>query len=608
MEQTISLKQNSLVLYKEHPAQIKHVGDKIEIKLESGKTLKVRVKDVTLLHPGPLKSLADLHSPHGDIKTAWELLVGETTTLTELAELIYDEYTPSTAWAVWQLLAEGIYFKGKFEAIQACTEVEVNKTLAAKEAKASEKVVWREFIERVRNRQVLPEDSHYLREVEDLALERRDKSRLLRELNLTETAEVAHTLLLKLKYWTKEVNPYPQRFQLPITSSEIILPELGQEKRVDLTHLPAFAIDDAGSKDPDDALSLDGQRLWVHIADVAALVAPDSPLDIEARTRGANLYLPEKTIGMLPSQTTQILALGLSDISPALSFGLDLAVDGTVSDIEVVPSWIKVQRLSYEQAETQLSEQPFQSLYQIGQRHQAQRLAHGAIEIDLPEVKVRVVEGEVIIKPLLPLKSRDLVREAMLLTGKSMADFALNHSIPFPFTSQKSPTEQETFADTMSGMFARRRTLKRGQVKSVPSLHAGLGLETYTQITSPLRRYADLLAHQQIRAFLKGEPLLTPSEMLERIGSVEAVSGTIRQAERLSNKHWTLIYLLQHPNWQGEGILVEKRNGRGLIIIPQLDLETRMTLGRDLALDSAIQLKLKQVNLPELDAHFRIVP
>ena len=69
---------------------------------------------------------------------------------------------------------------------------------------------------------------------------------------------------------------------------------------MDLTHLPAFAIDNAWTTDPDDALSLEGtNRLWVHVADVAALVLPDTPTDIEARNRVASLYLPEMTVPML---------------------------------------------------------------------------------------------------------------------------------------------------------------------------------------------------------------------------------------------------------------------------------------------------------------------
>jgi len=597
---------NSLVLYKQRPAHVKTVGDKLEIGLEDGKTLRVRPKDITLLHPGPLNQLADLRPQRGEVKVAWELLAGSTTTLPELAELIYEQYTPVTAWATWELVDDGLYFSGTPEAIQAATPEEVAQEQTNRAAKEAEKQAWNAFLARARAGQRLPEeDDPFLREVEDLAYKRRSDSRILRELGRGETPEQAHALLLELGYWDTTVNPYPVRLELPTDPPAISLPPLPAEQRVDLTHLPAFAIDDEGSHDPDDALSLEGNRLWVHVADVAALIPPDSEADIEARARGANLYLPEGTVPMLPPQATQILALGLSEISPALSFGLDLAKDGTVEHVEVVPSRVKVQRLTYEEAITHLEEEPLRSLYQIAQTHFKQRQANGAISIDLPEVKVRVIDGQIVIKPLPALKSRDLVREAMLMTGEAIARFALSEQIPFPFSTQEPPEEGD-FTNTLAGMFARRRTLTRSQLSSVPAPHAGLGLDLYSQATSPLRRYLDLVVHQQLRAYLTGANVLTEAELLERVGAAEAITGSIRQAERLSNKHWTLVYLNNRPKWRGKGVLVDKWNSRGVILIPELDLEIRQHLRQNLPLDAEVSLTLRGVNLPELDAHFSL--
>jgi exoribonuclease-2 len=74
---------------------------KLDIQTEKGETLNVRPKDVTVLHPGPVRTLRELQAPKGEVTAAWELLAGSTTTLPELAELAYAAYTPSTAWAVW---------------------------------------------------------------------------------------------------------------------------------------------------------------------------------------------------------------------------------------------------------------------------------------------------------------------------------------------------------------------------------------------------------------------------------------------------------------------------------------------------------------------------
>ena len=66
--------------------------------------------------------------------------------------------------------------------------------------------------------------------------------------------------------------------------------------RRDLTAEPTFTVDPATARDFDDAVSAkregDGFRLWIHIADVAAHVKPDSGLDREALARANSTYAP----------------------------------------------------------------------------------------------------------------------------------------------------------------------------------------------------------------------------------------------------------------------------------------------------------------------------
>lgn len=597
--------QHSLVLYKQRAATVKSGGDKLELGLQDGKRVKVRPKDVTLLHPGPITSLTELTGQQGEIETAWELLAGETTTLEELAELIYETYTPATAWATWQLVDEGLYFYGAPDEIVVRTDTDLAHEEATRKAKTAEKAAWADFLTRVERNRIEPEDEAFLDDVIRVARNQASSSRVMRALGQTANPENAHALLLRLGFWDNSYNPYPARFNLPIIGPTGTLPELPSEDRRDLTHLPAYAIDDEDSKDPDDALFLDGNRLWVHIADVGALIAPDSPADIEARARGANLYLPEGTIPMLPLETTRQLGLGLNEISPALSFGLDLGPNGTADRVEIVPSWVRVQRLTYEAVEARLDEEPFRALHQLAQQIQARRRANAAIELELPEAKVRVTAGQVSVRPLPPLQSRDLVRDAMLLCGEALARFAQHEDIPFPYSVQPPPDEQLPL-QTLADMFAQRRLMKPSQRQNEPGLHAGLGLELYTQATSPLRRYADLVVHQQLRAYLDNRTLLTTQEVLARIGQAEAVGSSIRQVERLANKHWTLVYLKQNPNWSGQGILVERRGPRGLVLIPELDLEVTMNVPGSVTLNKPFQLTFNGMNLPLLDAYFRL--
>ncbi len=603
------LRPDSLVLYKNRPARIINLSDKkIDIQTDLGETVSVRPKDVTLLHEGPLRNWNELKPPKGELLAAWELLAGETTTLAELAELAYDGYTPATAWAVYQQLLDGLYLSGTPDALSIHSAEKVESIRATRAAKAAEERAWQSFLVRMQSGQYQPGDERYLAEVAALAVEQREQSRVLRALSREDTPQNAHALLLTTGYWAPSVNPYPQRLQVITTPPTLPLPDLPSENRRDLTSLAAFAIDDEATHDPDDAVSWDGERLWVHVADVAALVAPDSPADLEARNRGANLYLPEGMVPMLPPSATDILGLGLSDISPALSFAMHLSPIGEVVDVEIMPSWVRVTRLTYDEAEERLHEAPFAELYGLAQRCNARRFAMGAIELHLPEVKILVEDGLVSIRSLPPLRSRDLVREAMLLTGTAVAHYAQTHNLPIPYSTQDMPEEELDLSNgALSAMFAQRRLLKPSQPKTTPSPHNGLGLRAYVQATSPLRRYADLLVHQQLRAHLSGGTPLETAALVGRLAEASIGTGTIRRTERLTNTHWKLVYLLQQPDWQGVGIVVEKIGSRNLVVIPELDLETEIYGRPDLALDDVINLQLNEVTLPTLEARFRVV-
>ena len=603
----MNIPQHSLVLYKNGPARVASLGDKLEIELEDGRSLRVRPKDVLPLHPGPLRGLRELDLPPGEVEAACELLEGEQTTLPDLAELVYGAYTPAAAWATWRLLDEGLYFQGTPEAITVRPLAEVARERAAREAKAAEREAWSEFLNRARAGRCAAEDAAFLHEIEEVAWGQREQSRVLQALDCGQNPESAHGLLLRLGYWDGTVNPYPRRIGAPLAVATADLPELPDEPRLDLTGLAAYAIDDEGNLDPDDALSLDGNRLWVHIADAAALVPPDSPADREARERGATLYLPETIVPMLPAEAVPRLGLGLSEVTPALSFGLTLDADGVVTDVEIAPSRVRVQRLSYEEVELRLDEEPFRTLHELAQRHRTRRRANRAVFIDLPEVKMQVADGQVTIKPLPRSRSRVLVTEAMLMAGEAAARFALEHGLPFPFTTQDVAVgDADREPAGLAAMYALRRSLRPRQYSGQPGPHGGLGLDVYAQVTSPLRRYLDLVAHQQLRAFLRGDDPLEAQAIVERVGAAEVAARGIRRAERLSREHWTVVYLQQHPGWQGEGVLVEKRMPRGVVLIPDLALEARVKVSESVAPDSTLPLRLTGLELPAREAYFKV--
>lgn len=599
----------ALVLYKGQPALVKQIGRKIDIELAGGQVVSVRTKDFALLHPGPLRSLNDVTEIEGEPLVAWELLQGQMVNLETLCDLAFGQFTPSSAWEAWLLVDDGLLFQGTPEAIQATDAGTRNALHARREARAAEEAAWAAFKTRAESRTLLAEDGRYLDEVEAVALGQSERSRVLDLLGRSQTPEAAHAFLLNVGYWDEFVNPYPSRAGAPVTLPGSVLPDLPDEYRLDLTDMVALAIDDEGNHDPDDAISLVDDWLWVHVADVAALVAADSPADLEARSRAANLYLPEGTVPMLPVPATTQLGLGLHEVSPALSFGMKLDAQGEISDLRIAPSLVKVRRMSYDEAQAQIDSEPLASLAALSDRLRERRLARGAIEIDLPEVRVRVGEqGRVVITPLPAHRSRDLVREAMLLAGEAAGSYAIANNIPLPFTAQEAPVayEPSELLAGPAGMFAVRRTMQRSRQQTSPAPHAGLGLEVYVQATSPLRRYLDLVVHQQLRAHLQGAEPLSQSDILLRVGSVEEPAAAVRQAERLSIGHWTCVYLLQNPSWQGQGVVADERNGQYTLIIPELGIETHQRLKGSTPMNALVDLELTGVDLPQREATFRV--
>jgi len=603
------LRPDNLVLYKQRAARIVTAGDKkIDIKTEDGQSHSVRPKDVTFLHAGPLRSLNELKPVKGEVMAAWELLAGETTTLADLVELAYGVDSPSATWALWLMVSDGLYFSGTPEEILVHSAETVSNIEATRAAKIATEQAWEAFLERLRAKRYDAADEPSLGDVIALAQEQRENSRVMRALAIEETPQHAHKLLLDIGYWNETVNPYPQRLGVTTLQPELTLPDLPDEERRDLTHLVALAIDDEGSSDPDDALSWDEGRIWIHIADVAALVAPDSLADREARARGANLYVPEGTIHMLPADATAMLGLGLQERSPALSFGLRLNDAGEVVETEITPSWIHVSRLTYEEAEQRLEEPIFAELFAAAKRYAERRRANGAIELTLPEVKIRLHAGEISIKPLPSLQSRELVRDAMLMTGEAVTHFAQQHDLAIPYSTQEADPDIQNIKGTkLSDMFAKRRLMKASQIKGEPGRHTGLGMNSYTQATSPLRRYTDLLVHQQLRAHLRGETPMDSQTLMERMAEASLSMRAVRTAERLSNKHWTLAYLLQQPEWEDEAIVVEKHGNRTMVVLPDLDLETDIYGRGDLPLDEQLTVLLTEVNLSQLETRFQLL-
>jgi exoribonuclease-2 len=167
--------------------------------------------------------------------------------------------------------------------------------------------------------------------------------------------------------------------------------------------------------------------------------------------------------------------------------------------------------------------------------------------------------------------------------------------------------EELAGGDSLAGMFARRKQMRPSMQSLSPGRHTGLGMDIYSRVTSPLRRYSDLLVHQQLRAFSLGESTLDADAVDACIAESERGSGQTRSTERTVNEFWTLVYLSRRPDWEGTAVVIDKTDHKSTVIIPELAYITKMRLHKEIELNDELDLKLINVNLPELSVRFKII-
>lgn len=605
------ISNGSLVFFKNKAAVATRDGDRIELCFRDGSTVRVRDKDVELLHPGPVK---DVPAPAegGEFETAWEMTADSRIALGDLAELAFGASGPAQLLACRLAASEGLLFRMDEDRVVALSAEERNADAAKKQRKEHEAAERAAFIERARRHVLEPGDERFWGEVEALALGHTQKSRTASEIGAGEDPESAHAWLLRSGLWTTRNNPHPARSGHPSRAPELPLGPDDDDGRVDLTGMGAWAIDNTWSHDPDDAISFDGEALWVHVADPASVVLPDTPADREAADRSGTLYLPEGAIPMLPDAALDRFGLGLSETSRALSFRIGIDDEGLVTKVRVVPSMVHVTRTSYGEAESLLGSGPLAELARIAATRTAYRNRNGAIDIDIPEVRVWVDQGTPRIDPVPHYASSGMVREMMVMAGEGLARWAFDRGLPFPYYSQEAPGSREDLPGGLAGEFAKRRLMKAGMAGVQPRAHQGLGVTMYAQATSPLRRYGDLLGHQQARAALaaesgrSGPPPLGADELSMRLARAAAGNQAVRKAERQSELHWTIAWLLDRPGWEGDAIVVQTTGNEALLYLPDIGLETKIrTAG--LQLNSAVRVRFQKANIAWLEVQCAII-
>ena len=618
-------KEKDMLLYKGQPAVVAAVeGGKAIVELppkgkEPAERKSIREKDAALLAEGPVASLkaalgAQLPPFEVSPDEAADFFEGEEPSFAEVAELLWGKMPPECAWAAWQAFLRMPRFccESPDSAARGKSRAEAEEEARAREEKLKKEKEKEAFCARLRNTAKnreggirLPDDAAFLQEVEALALGKSGRCASLLAAGLKESPESAHSVLIKCGWWNRKRNPWPERkgLRLSDAAADVAPPaEDDDAGREDFTRFLSFAIDNEWSDDPDDAVAFYGGRLWVHIADPVASVLPDSAADIEARARGATLYLPEGTFKMLKADALPLFALGLTEKSRALSFGIAFTETGAVKDVQVKKTFVAVRRMTYEEADAQKESAELFPLFEIARRNTRRREEAGAVSIEMPEARITLdAEKNIAFSPVFQTEAFAMVREMMLLAGEAAARFAFKHSIPFQYISQEQPSLPAKLPEGLAGEFAKRKGMKPRKVGVTPSDHAGLGLGMYSQVTSPLRRYGDLVSHQQLHRFIADEPMLSPDEMTERIAQGDAALRLCVQAERETRAHWAVNYLLDNPNWVGDAVILDAGQNAGLVLIPELGLEARCAIPAGAKPNGVIRVRAGKPDVPSLD-------
>jgi exoribonuclease-2 len=428
----------------------------------------------------------------------------------------------------------------------------------------------------------------------------------------------ARKLLVRLGVWEEDEPVDIIRFKIRRSFTDEQLNEsrrlngmeIDVSGREDLRNLSAFTIDGPMTKDFDDALSVDIQddytQIGIHIADVASVIDPDSMLDREAYLRGSSLYLTRHQINMFSAElSNDRLSLRHGVDRPAISLLATFDKTGKLSDYRFVPSIVNVRRqLTYDMVNEQLEkEKQLLWIYKLCEKMRQKRVEQGALILSLPETSIQVGDDSTVSIGMISQEtpSRIMVAELMILYNWLAARFCRDHNIPIIYRGQKEPSERLTVEETgyIYYVFRQRRKLSPLIIDIEPSPHAGLGLDAYSNLSSPIRRYFDLVSQRQMRNYiLKGTPIYNMEE-LEKIRVTVTPSLKDLNTVKINRiRYWIQKYLGQHIGEKFPAIILDVLKNKYRIILMDylIVTEVKREAGQDISPGKRIMIKIKKAD------------
>ena len=419
----------------------------------------------------------------------------------------------------------------------------------------------------------------------------------------------------------------------------------GWHGRKDLRDLLVCSIDPVGCQDIDDALHAralpnGNLEIGVHIADVSHFVKPNNAMDAEASIRGTTVYLVDKRIDMLP----MLLGTDLCSLKPyverfAFSVIWEITQDADIVNSCFTKSVIRSREaFSYEQAQLRIDDKSqkddltkgMRMLLMLSKKLRQKRMDAGALNLASPEVRVQTeseTSDPVDVKTKELLDTNSLVEEFMLLANISVASriysafpqtALLRRHAPPPKNNFEELSNQlkvkrglelktesskaladsldtcidskEAFFNTLVRIMATRCMMSAeyfcSGTQAYPEYrHYGLASEIYTHFTSPIRRYADLVAHRQLAAAIEYEPIdasLRSRSKLEGVcKNINVRHRNAQMAGRASVEYY-VGQALKGRVIEEDGFVMKVFSNGFVVFVPRFGIEGLIRL-RDLA-------------------------
>lgn len=371
-----------------------------------------------------------------------------------------------------------------------------------------------------------------------------------------------------------------------------------------LAEVEAFSLDDLETTEIDDAFSIarvsaDEWRVGIHIAAPALGIAPGSPLDAIARARLSTAYMPGYKVTMLPEDVVQRYSLDAGTERPVVSLYLNVAagdftVRGRHSRLERVRiaanlrhGEIDALNAAFETgSSTGLArEEELRSLWRFAEALEARR-GKPAVNAAVVDYVFRVEEGRVRVEPRrrgAPLDK--LVSELMILANASWGELLAERDVAALYRVQSSGKV-------------------RMSVHAEP--HEGLGLACYAWMSSPLRRYADLVNQWQLVAALgsRKPPFARSSEaLLAALRAFEVTYARYDEHQRAMEHYWCLRWLEQEGVREASAVVLREN----LVRFERLPLTVRVPSLPVLEPGARVRLEIRSIDLLEraLDCAYR---